>query len=65
MKSLGLQKQKKQIVHELLQQSSRTTPIKPHFDHEMELVNGYKWSTRKAETTRKPVTIKNCFTKKQ
>lgn len=51
-------KTKKRIVHKLLQQSSRTTPIRPRFDHEMELVNGYKLSTRKAETTRKPVIIK-------
>ena len=51
-------KTKKWIVQKLLQQPSRTTTIKPGFDHEMELVNGYKWSTRKAETTRKPVTIK-------
>ena len=52
-------KTKKQVVHKLLQQSSRTTPIiRPHFGHEMELVNGYKWSIRKVETTRKPVTIK-------
>ena len=51
-------KTKKRIVHKLLQQSSRTTPTSPRFDHEMELVNGYKLSTRKAETTRKPVIIK-------
>ena len=51
-------KTKKWIVHKLLQQPSRTTPITPRFDHEMELVNGYQWSTRKAETTRQPVTIK-------
>ena len=51
-------KTKKRTVHRLLQQPSRTTPIKPHFDHEMELVNGFKWSTRKAETTKKTVTIK-------
>ena len=51
-------KTKKWIVQKLLQQPSRTTTIKPGFDHEMELVNGCKWSTRKAETTRKPVTIK-------
>ena len=49
---------KKWIVHRLLQQPSRTTPIRPRFDQEMELVNGYNWSTRKAETTRTPVTIK-------
>ena len=53
-------KTKKRIVHKLLQQSSRTTPIiRPRFGHdEMELVNDYKWSIRKVETTRKPVTIK-------
>ena len=51
-------KTKKRIVHKLLQQSSRPTPTSPRFDHEMELVNGYKLSTRKAETTRKPVIIK-------
>ena len=48
-------KTKKWIFHKLLlQQSSRTTPIKPRFDQEMELVNGYQWSTRKPETTKKP-----------
>ena len=51
-------KTKKRIVHKLLQQSSRTTPTSPRFDHEMELVNGYKLRTRKAKTTRKPVIIK-------
>ena len=51
-------KTKKRIVHKWLQESSRTTPIGPRFDYQMELVNDYKWSTRKSETTRKPVTIK-------
>ena len=46
------------IAHKLLHQSSRTTLITPRFEHEMELVNGYKSSIRKSETTRKPVTIK-------
>ena len=52
-------KTKKRIVHKLLQESSRTTPIiRPGFGNEMELVKDYKWSIRKVETTRKPVTIR-------
>ena len=51
-------KTKKQIAHKLLHQFSRTTPITLRFENEMELVKGYKSSIRKAETTRKPVTIK-------